>query len=191
MTIYVMQGTTLAGKTQHGRRLAKDFGMEYVSSGDIARSLMDDATRSEFAQGKLSPHDEKIRMAIYAKIVQANLYGDNILLDGFPRIPMHVIDFMTWRRDFFEICPKIVVIKIETCAALIVERGTKRQRDTFDTPETILKRHTIYRDETEPALDFMSSFFGSQVLVTLNHEAEIDNVYEAIVGELKDNGHIG
>jgi cytidylate kinase len=61
MKIFVMQGTTNAGKTAHGRQLAKDLGLEYVSSGDIARGLMDEETKAEFAEGKLSPHDAEIR----------------------------------------------------------------------------------------------------------------------------------
>ncbi len=187
MTIFVMQGTTLAGKTEHGRRLAKELGADYIASGDIARSLMDAATKAEFSEGKLSPHDKQIREAIYKRIADAK---ESVVLDGFPRIPAHVIDFIMWRHDTFKHPPKIVVIKIAVPVSVIIARGENRKRDEFDTAATILKRHAVYKDETEPALDFMVTFFGHGVAVSLPAEAEKTNVYSAIVDELADGCHI-
>jgi adenylate kinase family enzyme len=189
MKIFVMQGTTNAGKTAHGRQLAKDLGLEYVSSGDIARGLMDEETKAEFAEGKLSPHDAEIRRAIYDRIVESRA---GVVLDGFPRTAAHVIDLILWLEETYgsldeQNCPDICVVRLDVAVPVIVARVKARARDEFDTAEVALKRHAVYIDDTATAFNFLASRPNvSLVVVTLPQEASFDSVHLALLGELED-----
>lgn len=189
MRIFVMMGTTLAGKTRHGKQLAKELGCEYIASGDIARSLMDEKTKEEFAQGKLSPHDEKIRQAIYERILGAISCG-GVVLDGFPRNAAHVIDFITWLEDWIQQGghnrASVIVVRLDVPASVIVARASLRERDQFDTSEIALKRHGLYLNETAPALEYLARVYGNVATITLVAEADFEHVHNAIMGELED-----
>lgn len=178
-----MMGTTLAGKSEHGRKLAQEYGMIYVSSGDIARSLMDDATKAEFAEGKLSPHDLEIRKAIFRKVWESYHAGKNIVLDGFPRTPWHVVHFLA------QVFPHtMVVVELDTAREVVMARSRKRSRDEFDTEAIVTKRNEVYLQETAPALRFLSSHFGRAVRVEVPYEQEPTTVFSKIVAELDARG---
>lgn len=192
MRIYVMMGTTMAGKTEHGKALARELGYDYIASGDIARSLMDEKTKVEFAQGKLSPHDEKIRQTIYGLILKSNAVG-GVVLDGFPRNAAHVIDFITWLEDWLHQTASratVTVIRLDVPISVIIARVSKRGRDQFDTSDIVLKRHTVFLDETVQPLEYLAHVYGSIVTITLASEASFDSVHQTIVNELEDRKYI-
>lgn len=179
MNCYIMMGTTLAGKSEHGKRLAAEYGKVYVSSGDIARSLMDDATKAEFAEGKLSPHDLEIRKAIFRKMWEAYHSGKDIVLDGFPRTPWHVVHFLA------QVFPQqMIVIELDTARDVVIARACKRSRDEFDTEAIVTKRNEVYVKETAPALRFLCEHFGRSIYVPVLFEQEPTTVFAKIVTEL-------
>lgn len=183
MNAFIMMGTTLAGKTLHGKELAKRFGMDYVSSGDIARSMMDAATKAEFAEGRLSPHDKEIRSAIFAKMWNAHHHGRHIVLDGFPRTPWHVVHLLAQ-----ELPQKFVVINLDVSLPVIVERTIERKRDEFDTEAVVLKRNEVYEKETRPGLLFLSDHFGQRINVIVNYELEREEITKTIIERLGRRG---
>ena len=190
MRLYVMMGTTLAGKTEHGKRLARDLHCAYICSGDIARQLMDDKTKAEFANGKLSPHDSAIRQEIYRLLLEfQSSYPSGVVLDGFPRNAAHVINLITWLEDWvYQTASRlqVVVVRLEVPASVIVARSAMRGRDQFDTPEIVLKRHNVYLDESAPALEYLAKVYGQMVEITLTAEATFESVHQSIVDELAD-----
>lgn len=185
MKLFIMQGTTLAGKTEHGRRLSSDLHLDYISSGNIARSFMDKQTEELFAEGQLSPHDEKIRNVIFERLS----IGNSVLLDGFPRTALHVVHLMNFVKKL-DRRPSIIVVRLDVPVDVIVKRAVGRGRDQFDTEEVALKRNEVYTTETKPALDFLGRWFGTQVTVTVPAEAEKDNVYRTLLDMLDDAGVI-
>ena len=153
---------------------------------------MDDKTKAEFAQGKLSPHDAKIRQVIYEKILSANAVG-GVVLDGFPRNAAHVIDFITWLEDWLRQTASratVSIVRLDVPASVVIARVTGRGRDQFDTPEVVLKRHQVYLDETVPALEYLGRVYGNVVTITLVAEAAFENVHQTIMNELEDRKFI-
>lgn len=183
MKAYIMMGTTLAGKTKHGRELAEKFGFEYVSSGDIARSLMDEATKAEFAEGKLSPHDREIRDVIFRRMWDAHHRGRHIVLDGFPRTPRHAVYMLA--KDFPH---DFVVINLDVSREVVLARAGERNRDAFDNEATVIKRNEVYLSETAPALLFIASHFGKYVRVVVEKETDPTTIFSRIVAALDAKG---
>lgn len=136
-----MAGTTGAGKTTHGRMLADKLGVCYISSGDIARKLMDEQTAQEFKEGKLSPHEDAIRAALQAAIIE----NDVLIFDGFPRVP----EQNDW-LDSIEPQAKKFAVMLQWDQRVLVGRWLGRMRDEFDTLKAYVLRDELYVRTTLP-----------------------------------------
>lgn len=141
----IMKGTTGAGKSTHGQLLAHTLNAGYISTGDIARKLMDPATRESFAKGGLSPNEQQIRQG--AQTIMAA--HEIVVIDGAPRNPEQV----AWIKD----CAGnwdagVLVIDLKWSDKVLVNRWTDRNRDEFDTLKTFVLRDELYKKEIEPLL---------------------------------------
>lgn len=185
MRLFTIIGDTLAGKTTHLRWLAKDHGVLYISSGEIARSLMDGKTEASFAQGGLSPHDDKIIKCIANLIDQWETgYGGRqnpqmVLLDGFPRISKHREVIEHW----FQTCwPGMApcALFLDVPFEVILKRSHDRARDQFDTPEIAAKRHELFERETKPVFSGMRRTHWLKFAVRLKQEETASVVHTYI-----------
>ncbi|MFA5936702.1 MAG: nucleoside monophosphate kinase [Candidatus Paceibacterota bacterium] len=171
MNVVIMVGTTGAGKSTHGKLLAEKYGYSYVSSGAIARSLMDENTARSFASGGLSPHDDAITDAIKERF-SGEMLG--IVLDGFPRNEYHVEKLRSWANI---VGANIRVIYINVPMPLIKERILSRHRDEFDTEEALAGRHEIFLKETFPIINrLVWEFKYPAIEVALTQERPIDEI---------------
>lgn len=148
--IIVMGGSTGAGKTTHGKILADRHGMTYISSGDIARGLMDQKTDELFKDGQLSPHEEAIRSAIYDKLAGAN----DSVLDGFPRLAEQYSQLKHWALVLNQ---ALVLVWLRPSRSVLVHRWGMRHRDAYDTETAAKKRDELYNTATLPLLEQFSS----------------------------------
>lgn len=170
-------GDTLAGKTTHGKWLAKDHGALYISSGEIARSLMDETTKSNFNQGGLSPHDELIIQTIRRKIVEYD--GKCVILDGFPRMQQHRQAIEDWYQTYWPAEYPCAVL-LDVPFDIILRRSHDRSRDSFDTPEIAAKRHEVFARETVPVFNSMERDRWLKFAVRIKSETETRVVHNFI-----------
>ncbi len=160
MQLIVMMGTTCAGKTTHGKLLADAFKYQYVSSGDIARGLMDADTARNFTQGELSPYDDEIAEAIFEKL-DAETIG--MVLDGYPRTQKHYAELRDWvtRKTVIQERPlPPIVIYLAISPKIAIGRAIARQRDEFDTEEVVRKRHELFMQVTRPIVQDAAMYAG-------------------------------
>jgi adenylate kinase family enzyme len=156
MKIFLMMGTTLAGKTTHGKLLADETGGAYISSGDIARSLMDAKTDAAFARGQLSPHDAKILGLIWERLENTLLCwgaGSAAVIDGYPRTADHVLHLLEFINTHLTYDIEVVVVHLDAARHVICHRAARRERDKFDTQQVVIERDELYRRETQPAFE--------------------------------------
>lgn len=142
-------GPTGAGKSMQGQMLAVRLGWKWLSTGEMFRQSNDPDVIAVLKSGELisdeltyEVFDAAIREALEKKY-------SNIIVDGFPRTKAQA----EWLGEYLkEIDRKIdLVVVLEVPESEIARRLAKRAR-MEDTPETIAKRMTNYRQKMYPVL---------------------------------------
>ncbi len=142
-------GPTGAGKSMQGQMLAVREGWKWLSTGEMLRASSDPEVIELLKAGELI--NDELTYEVFDEAVQEATMKKyaNIIVDGFPRTK----DQAEWLSSYLERThQKIdVVIAIEVPESEIMQRLEKRHR-MEDTPDTIAKRMTIYRQKMYPVL---------------------------------------
>lgn len=132
-----------------GQMLAVRQGWKWLSTGEMLRASTDPDVIAVLKSGELvsdeltyEVFDEAIQDARAKKI-------PNIIVDGFPRTK----DQAEWLADYMEKNEQKIdlVVALEVPESEIMQRLEKRAR-MEDTPETIARRMSIYRQKMYPVL---------------------------------------
>jgi adenylate kinase len=171
-----------AGKGTQAKRIASDYGIPHISTGDMFRAEIAAGTDfgkrvdSILAAGELVPDDLTVAM-IRERLAEDDA-RDGFVLDGFPRnlAQAESLDAMLGEIDrgldailFFDLPDEVGF-----------ERMMKRAQDESrpdDTPDVIRRRLEIYHEETEPIVEH---YRATGKLVPLHAARSIDEVYREI-----------
>jgi adenylate kinase len=145
-------GAAGAGKSMQGHQLADQYGYAYISTGEIFRVLITGKRRNEMLEGNLLSDEEVIR--VIDKVLELIDTKEEFILDGFPRTKPQVDWLLEEVKKGRFALP--TVIDLEVTEDVIRDRLHKRGR-LDDTEEAIALRLKLYRDETRPLLEYMSS----------------------------------
>lgn len=142
-------GPTGAGKSMQGQMLAVRMGWKWLSTGEMLRSSNDPEVVKILRSGELV--SDELTYAVFDKAIQdakENNYPRTIV-DGFPRTKEQA----EWLASYMEKNGEQIdlVIALEVPEGEIMNRLEKRAR-MEDTPETIARRMTIYRQKMYPVL---------------------------------------
>lgn len=201
----VMLGAPGAGKGTQAVRIAKDFNLPHISTGDIFRKHLKEGTdlgkqvQNYLNSGQLVP-DELTCAIVEDRLTEADC-ANGFILDGFPRtVPQaEALDAL-----LNKISQNLTVaIDIEVPDEEIVERLSARRSDPEtgaiynlkfdppppevagrviqredDKPETIKERLRVYHENTEPII----GYYQKQGLLTSISGAGStpDKVYEKV-----------
>lgn len=142
-------GPTGAGKSMQGQMLAVRMGWKWLSTGEMFRQSDDPDVIALLKAGELI--SDELTYEVFNAAIQGTLQKNypNIIVDGFPRTKAQV----EWLGEYLKkIDQKIdVVVVLEVPESEISRRLAKRAR-MEDTPETIAKRMTNYRQKMYPVL---------------------------------------
>ena len=177
----IIFGPPGTGKGTVSKKIATDFGLMHISTGDIIRKNQEDKTKIGLLadkivdQGGLLPDDivnELIRQEIIENV------GVGFIFDGFPRTPSQtrMLDEFLFKRKN----PVTKVIHLDcplwVAQNRIIERGkTSNRKD--DNIESFLVRWDAYQRESLPSLDYFES---RGKVVRVDGDREIEVVYEEI-----------
>ena len=204
---YIIMGPQGSGKGTQAKLIAKEFGLEHVSIGDVLRkevasgSEIGKIVESYMHEGKLIPlhlNNEVVRKVIEGR--------DDIIIDGYPRN----LDQAKYLFSHFKIQGLIVleigeeesvrrISKRRICTAnnkvLIVDQITEKdveeckklggeiiKRDD-DQPEAIKKRLQIYHENTEPLISLFKEH--NVPVVRVNGERPVDELFEELKYDVK------
>lgn len=172
-------GPTGAGKSMQGQMLAVRQGWKWLSTGEMLRESKDEGVIEVLKSGELVS-DELTYEVFDAAIRDARAKNyEKTIVDGFPRTKEQA----EWLADYMEKNgEKIdVVVVLEVPETEIMKRLEKRGR-MEDTPETIARRMTIYRQKMYPVL---GSFAEEGVkIIHLDGTGTAGEVHDRIYGEV-------
>ncbi len=211
--IVVLLGPPGAGKGTQARLLTRDYGLEYLSTGDILREEIKSGSeigrraREYVESGGLVP-DEIIVEMMRQRILAA---GGRVLLDGFPRTlpqaesldemlekesmkvdavieitaPEDLILFRLVNRRICPSCGAIyhLVNKPPKREGVCDECGATLIRRKDDEESVIRERLAVYHEQTEPLTAY---YKGKGVLHTFDGSLEVEQLRRRI-GEVLDS----
>ncbi|MFB6122899.1 MAG: adenylate kinase [Haloferacaceae archaeon] len=196
----LLLGAPGAGKGTQSKRLADEYDLEHVTTGDALRANKDVETeygtpREYMERGELVP-DEVVN-AIVAEALDA---ADGYVLDGYPRnlsqaeeldgmtdldavvfldvSEGELVDRLTGRRVcddcganyHVEFNPPAEEGVCDDCGGELVQRDD-------DTEETVRERLRVYEENTEPVVEH---YRDEGVLETVDGEGTPDEVFDRI-----------
>lgn len=174
-------GPTGAGKSMQGQMLAVRQGWKWLSTGQMFRESQDPELNRILESGELV--SDELTYDVFAKAVQDAHDKEyaNIIVDGFPRTKEQA----SWLGDYMAKHDEKIdlVIALEVPEAEIMKRLEIRGR-MEDTPETIARRMTIYRQKMYPVL----GTFAEQGIriVHLNGVGTAGEVHDRIFEEVNE-----
>ncbi len=196
-------GPPASGKGTQAEKIAENFELEHISTGDIFRKINDEEISQHLASGKLLP-DELVFKAVKEKLDEK----ENFILDGYPRNVNQakmldkfleernskidyiiylkvseetIIKRMTSRRTCKECGKTYNLITSPPPEENKCECGGKLIQREDDKEEVVRDRVKIFKKITQPVIDHYIN-----KLIAVDGELSIDEVYEKIV-ELLNN----
>ena len=166
MTRLIFMGPPGAGKGTQAKMLSEDMDVPHISTGDILRAAVAEGTdlgkkaEAYMSAGELVP-DELMLGLIRERLAQPDTQ-QGWILDGFPRtVPQ--AEFLNQLLDDIK-QPFDFAVNLDVTDEVIIARLLKRGRQ--DDDESVIRhRLEVYRQQTEPLIDFYRS---RQRLVSIN-----------------------
>ncbi|HSL63136.1 MAG TPA: adenylate kinase [Gaiellaceae bacterium] len=183
----LLLGVQGAGKGTQAKRIAAEYELPHVSTGDMFRAAV--AAQSELGRrvapilerGELVP--DELTIALIRERLAEEDARNGVVLDGFPRTVAQAsaLDAMLGeegrRLD--------VVLELQVSDDVAMERMLSRAQlegRIDDTPEVIARRLAIYHEETEPIVEY---YRAQGIVVGLHGERTIDEVFAEIQAALE------
>lgn len=143
----VVMGRPGSGKSEIGKRVATLTGWHYISTGDLARRLIED--KEWLRRGDLAP-EEDLRDLFKAEYEARGAEG--CVIDGMPR----TVDQVGFLLDLI---PAESILAAYVDVPVFVAYGRLRQRGREDDikDEVLYKRMGVYEEHTVPALLMLTS----------------------------------
>jgi adenylate kinase len=178
----LLLGPQGSGKGTQAVRIAADYGLAHISTGDILRAAAEEGTplgkvaKPIMDAGKLVPDD--LIVGIIRERLGDEDTQDGFVLDGFPRNIAQADALDSMLREIER--PLDVALELHLSDEICLERMAKRaelEGRADDTPETMRKRLAIYHADTEPLVEH---YRARAALVVIHAERSVDEVFSEI-----------
>lgn len=178
----ILIGIQGSGKSTQGNLLSEKLGVPYLSTGHIFRKLAKERTKlgryikEVMNAGYLIP-DRKV-LSIVSDYLKREEYQKGYILDGFPRTLAQV-------KAFKNGVDKVIYLRVSDKEALwrLSYRNDETRED--ETLAAVRKRIDVFHKFTEPVLDY---YRKKNILIEIDGERSIEEVYQEIMGRIKKNG---
>ena len=176
-----------AGKGTQAKRIAADYGIPHVATGDMFRAAIAAGTelgrRVEpiLASGELVP-DELTVALIRERLSQPDA-REGFVLDGFPRTLEQAEELDAMLAEIGRSLDAVLFFDIpdEVAVERLVIRAEQEGRED-DQPDVIARRLAIYHELTEPVVE---RYRATGTLVPLHASGTVGEVAAEIAGALE------
>jgi len=179
----VLFGPPGAGKGTQAVRLTEKYNLVHLSTGDIFRANIKNATelgtlaKSYMDKGELVPDEVTIRML--ESEVNKNPQAKGFIFDGFPRtIPQAeaLDDFLSTKNTTISLMVALSVDEQELVKRLLLRGKDSGRAD--DTDETIIQnRIRVYNEQTAVVADF---YDARDKFVSIDGIGSIDEISDRL-----------
>lgn len=179
----ILFGPPGAGKGTQAVKVAEEFQLVHLSTGDIFRANIKGETelgllaKSYIDKGQLVPDEVTINML--GGVVEENKHANGFIFDGFPRtIPQaEALDILLQKYNTtVDIIVSLEVTEEELIARLKNRALTSGRTD--DADENIIKnRIQVYKNETFPLKDF---YTARGIVQVVDGIGTIDGIFKNI-----------
>jgi adenylate kinase len=185
----LLLGPQGSGKGTQAKRIARDYGIPHIATGDIIRAMKQEDSdlgrelKAVYDRGDLVSDDLMIRI-IEDRLAREDAQ-DGFILDGFPRTLPQAEALDAMLRDLdrkLDIVLEFQLRDRETLQRRLLQRAAEEDRSD-DTPEAIARRLALYYEQTEPLVEYYRSRHGN--VVGVHAERLIDEVYAEIQAALE------
>ena len=155
----LMLGPQGSGKGTQAKRIAAEFGIPHIATGDMLRGAIAAETplgrqvKPILERGELVP-DELMIELIRERLDEADA-ADGFVLDGFPRTTPQADAFDAMLREIGRELTVVFALQVsdQICIDRLLKRAAEEGRPD-DTPEAIDERLRLYHSETEPLVEY-------------------------------------
>jgi adenylate kinase len=181
-TRLLLLGPPGAGKGTQAERLVRALGVPQVSTGDMLRAAVKAGTavgrqaNSYMIRGELVP-DEVVIAVARERLGQPDA-SKGFILDGFPRTAAQAeaLDRILEEQGVsLERCVALCVDEDELVQRLLKRKEIEGRSD--DDEATIRTRMRVYREKTQPLLDY---YRRRGVLANVDGEGDVEEVAERL-----------
>ena len=178
----IILGPPGAGKGTQAAKIAAEYGIPAISTGDIFRANIKNETPLGLQVKEVLASGGYVTDEITNAIVRDRLFEDDaergFLLDGYPRTAAQVeaLDAMLAEHDH----ALDAVLELTVDEDAVVERLLKRAKvegREDDTEDVIRERQAIYRRETAPLTEVYSA---RGLLVQVDGMGSVDEVFDRV-----------
>jgi adenylate kinase len=178
----LLLGPQGSGKGTQAKRIAAEYGVPHIATGDILRAAIADETQlglrvKPIVEGGELVSDE-LMTALIRERVEADDTRGGFVLDGFPRtLPQaEALDAMLREIDRELSVVFELQISDEVCVGRLLNRAREEGR-TDDTPDVISRRLELYHVETEPLVEH---YRAQGIVVGIHADATVNEVFSEI-----------
>ena len=177
----VFVGSPGSGKGTQGTRIASEFQISHLSTGEMLRQRRDESDEdgkfASYTEGSILAPDQLMMDMVSERLSRADCQA-GWLMDGFPRTLVQAQMFDAYLKHHGERITRVIelVANSDGLAKRLVQRAETEGR-VDDSPETIIKRLKVYAIRTKP----VSSYYRDRDLVTrIDAMQDIESVFKDI-----------
>jgi adenylate kinase len=174
----LLLGPQGSGKGTQAKRIADEYGLEHISTGDMLRAEMASGTELGRRVEEIVDRGDLVPDEWMVELIRGALGDDGFVLDGFPRNVAQAEALDAMLREESRELDVVFELQIDRVAA--VERLLKRAQlegRADDTPEAIARRLDTYYSETAPVLDY---YLPRGIVVGIHADRPVDAVFAEI-----------
>lgn len=208
----ILLGPAGSGKGTQAELLVKKFGLQFVEAGDLVRKGAKKKTKLGYYLKKIHESGKHLPDRIIGQLIYENFKklkkDTGVLVDGYPRTIGQAKDlekiFKRFFPDFLKIaiyikvsekeatrrllnravCPKCGKIFLTRDVRVCLKCGAKIEVRDYDQDKKAIKRRLKWFEEkVVPAINFYKK---QKILIKINGEQSIINVFKEIVDNLKN-----
>lgn len=178
----LLLGPQGSGKGTQAKRIAAEYGLPHVSSGDMLRAAIssgDDLGRrvkETVERGELVS-DELMIELIRERLSRPDA-ADGFVLDGFPRTMAQARALDMMLREIGHDLDVVFELQVpeEVAFERLLARALQEGR-TDDTPDVIRRRLALYREQTLPLVEH---YRAKGILVGIHGDRSVNEVFSEI-----------